>query len=530
MAQSINTTVQNKPAWGVKTTPIQEMQSPSMRTANTTPYKTPLNVKGAIQSAILANSAMGNKRNMSVYTPPGKGASQSAPSQGLVDVPKSGAPSIATQPPAQGSSIQNSINSINAQIPGIQQGINNLKNQQAGSGTPSTKGLLQYPALVGRIADASNPSQNQNKLLQDLQSAGQGSVDIGKRAADLSEQYGNEIARVGQLGAGAVAGARSTGTNVVGAGNAAIASQSASSRIQALSQAQQAALQGTGQQLTAQQQLASALGTGLGAANVQQQQQISGLGTAAGYSQPVQIAPGSTLASPIGGETIAGGLGGYVPYRTAEQVMGLISQYPDAGYQYNPAMSPEQNLQAAQQAIQGSPTYQRSTYGVPGQSNVQGATAIQAAQQGYTQSSQNYNQLYAAYTNADNLANNVLGILEEGGINPVDVRYANQALQDIKRQLSSVEQQRFDTAMQEARNAFAGIVASYGGQTPTNIGEAYNTLLDPRSSLGAINASIEQLKLAGQTRLQAEYQQVQNYYNQLNSSSSQGGGSSDFDW
>ena len=57
---------------------------------------------------------------------------------------------------------------------------------------------------------------------------------IGNRAAEISDMYGSEIARVGRLGAGAVAGAQSTGTDVVGRGNAAIASQSASNRISAL--------------------------------------------------------------------------------------------------------------------------------------------------------------------------------------------------------------------------------------------------------------------------------------------------------
>lgn len=50
-----------------------------------------------------------------------------------------------------------------------------------------------------------------------------GNRAIGDEARRMSEMYGKEIARVGDLGAGAVAGNLSTGTNVVGSGNAAIA-------------------------------------------------------------------------------------------------------------------------------------------------------------------------------------------------------------------------------------------------------------------------------------------------------------------
>lgn len=389
-----------------------------------------------------------------------------------------------------------------------------------------------YKSLVKRLIDVSAPSSSQKGLMRDLTRTAEGNKSIGEEARRISEQYGSEIARVGQLGAGAVAGNLSTGSNVVGTGNAAIASQSASARMNALAAAQQAALQGTGQQLTGQQQTAGAYGAALGAANTQQGQQITGVGNAAGMAQPVQIAPGSTLSSPITGEQVAGGLGGYANYRTAEQVMGLIAQYPDAGYIYNPSLTPEQNLQSAQQAIQSSPTYQKSTYGVPGQQSVAGATQIQAAQQGYSSARQAYGEINKLMQNADTLGDNVINILETSGINPTDLRQANKTLRDIKRQFSSEQQQRFDTALQEARAAYGGLVNSYGGQTPTNIGEAYGTLLDPNASVGAITAAIEQLKYAGQVRVNSEYEKMQSFFSELPGQGGVegGGGGGDFDW
>ena len=66
---------------------------------------------------------------------------------------------------------------------------------------------------------------------------------IGQQAQAISDKYAPEINRVGQLGAGAVAGNLSTGSNVVGSGNANLASQATSARIQALQNAQSSELQ-----------------------------------------------------------------------------------------------------------------------------------------------------------------------------------------------------------------------------------------------------------------------------------------------
>lgn len=404
-------------------------------------------------------------------------------------------------------------------------GAVDTKRTAAGTGGGNEQDNTGFGGLIKRVTKASDTNKTQADLLKKMQEAAEGNKAIGQSAADLSKKYGEQIAEVGRLGAGAVAGNMSTGSNIVGSGNAAIASQSASSRMSALSQAQTAALQGTGQQLTAQSQVAGAYGTALGGANTQQAQQVQGLGTAASLAQPVQVPYGNQFLNPMTGESSGGaGLGGYAGYNAAQQAIALGSQYPDAGYQYNPAMTPEQNLQAAQQAIQGSPTYQRTTYGVPGQTSIQGATTVQTAQAGYNEASQSYNQLYSAFTNADKLADNALNILAESGVNPTDVKFANRKIADVKRQLSSVQQQKFDTAMQEARNAFAGVVASYGGQTPTDIGAAYSTLLDPNAEMGAVSAAIGQLKLAGQTRLQAEQARVQQYYSQLGGGGATGGG------
>ena len=101
------------------------------------------------------------------------------------------------------------------------------------TGTPTT--TTQDPTSTYRAAFDS--------YLASLSGDG-GKAAIYDEAAKSQADYAKQIAEVGQLGAGAIAGYKSTGTNVVGSGNAAIASQSASQRMSALSDAQGAALDG----------------------------------------------------------------------------------------------------------------------------------------------------------------------------------------------------------------------------------------------------------------------------------------------
>lgn len=447
--------------------------------------------------------------------------------------PKVTTPAVSTyKPPVNAQSLQQQAQNIQSNLNQSVASGQISNNNQIPQNNTKVKGLVtptapSFPSLVSNLVGASNPNKTQTGLVQNVRDTARGNTAIGDEAKRISEQYGNEINRVGQLGAGAVAGNLSTGSNVVGTGNANLAAQSVSARMNALAQAQEAALKGTGQQLTAQDQMANAYGTALSGANTQQGQQISGLGTAAGYGQPLNVGYNAQILDPFTGQPTGGGsnnlgIGGYANYNTAEQVMGLISQYPDAGYSYNQNLTPQQNLQAAQQAIQSSPTYQRSTYGTPGQNTVQGATVVQTAQQGYSQSLQEYNQLLANYQNADEQATNALNIMRESGINPTDLKVAGKKIAEIKRQLSSVQQQKFDTALQEAVNAFSGIVNSYGGQPPTEVTAAMARIIDPNSSIGAIDAALTQLKKAGSTRLGTEYQRVQGYYGQLGGGQSSG--------
>jgi hypothetical protein len=442
-------------------------------------------------------------------------------------VAKPAAPQQTTQPtqsfsPQPTASVQQAPNqsqqleSIRLQALGIQDLLNQKKQAESATKTKSTQPTEFFPGVLQDLLGASRPTAEQEEARRLMQETAMGNRQIADQAALLSKQYGDEIARVGQLGAGAVAGNLSTGTNVVGSGNAAIASQSASQRMQALSQAQQAALKGTEQQLTAQEQQAQALRPSLEATLTQQQQQISGLGTAAGLGAPTQVQPGSTLFSPVSGAEVAGGLGGWANYTTAQQVQSLIEQYPDAGVVYNPNLTPQQNAQIIQQAIAGSPSYQRGTFGAAGAGSYIGAQQLGAAGALTGQVAQLQSQGAAADANF----NLMLSILKKGQINDLNVPILNQLTQNISRGLASdSDVVAFRSALQTVRSQYAAIL---GGGTPTNETLAMATEKIPDTVSAAALQQVEQTMKAMVNNTVASYNQTIGQY----SGGGYGGGSS----
>lgn len=340
----------------------------------------------------------------------------------------------------------------------------------------------------------------------------------------MSEMYGKEIARVGDLGAGAVAGNLSTGTNVVGSGNAAIASQSASQRIQALGTAQKAALEGTAQQLTGQEQMAQAFRPSLEASLTQQAQRLSGLGTAAGLAQPVQVPYSNQFIDPASGQSAGGaGLGGYAGYNAAQQAIALAGQYPDAGVQYDQNLTPEQNLQRIQQAIQGSPTYQRGTYGTAGAGSPQAAANINLGQQGYQQFGLQTESLRQSINTAENFGRNLASVMNEYDINGTPLRAVNIPLNALKKQYAP-EMAAFQAALQETANAYNQVFASTG-TTPTDAGAISEAIFNENSTPQQMVAALEQLEQQAKAKLQIAQQSTSGFYGLL-----PGGGSFAEQW
>lgn len=417
--------------------------------------------------------------------------------------------------------------------------------QNSGDNTKTTpkKGLLPTPTpitttkqpepttgfggFVTGLQGASRPNKTQTGLVQYVMDASREGKRIGEEAARISAMYGNEIARVGQLGAGAVAGAKTTGTDVVGRGNAAIASESASNRIASLSAAQAAALQGTQQQLTGAEQGITGLTNALTGANVQQQLGISALGTGANITAPSPAQYGQTVFNPYTGQYTGGNLDPQTQAQTlAQRVMSGQMTYDQALASLSYAGNAGTNFLNNAIATSGGNPLQLQAQGAGQQANIstQTTAGTDIARQGLAQATQDYVQLNSAAQFANQQSSAVSDILAQTGLNSVSSTDYNKALNTIKGKFSDVNFQALNTALREAQIAYTNVLSS-AGLTPTGSETQALATLSLDSSAEAINASIQQLENAVARRLQAQYGAVQQYNQNLGSGNTLGGSS-----
>lgn len=356
--------------------------------------------------------------------------------------------------------------------------------------TMPVKGLLQTPAkdpnsfggLVERISDKSETSKEQKRLQKRLEEEAMKNQQIGEEARRLSAMYGDEIQKLGKIGAGAVAGNLSTGTNVVGSGNAAIASQSVSQRMQALGEAQAAALEGTGQQLTGQQQVTNALGQTLGSANTQQQLGLSGLGSAAGFAQPSPAGYGQTTFNPLTGSFTSGQAG-----LDPAAVAGQLAQAVRSGQMtYEQAVSSlgyagGAGQQFLNQALGQGFNIPQSTATIEGQSAVLGQLP----------------GLQSAHTAADGIKNKITTYLAANPtLNPTELAVGNKLQQWIEgKQLTDPKYQTLFNYLNEYTSTLAPILGVGGDATnlKTEIAQSFINAAASGQSIAEVLENMQQL-------------------------------------
>lgn len=361
---------------------------------------------------------------------------------------------------------------IQAQIARIDAAQNtaNTSTNTGISSTPTQTNIQSTPTFPGIVGSLIQNSLTQSPVASTaaqglLTSPTQNNV-IAQRAEDIRNLYGGQIAKVGQLGAGATAGDLSTGTNIVGSGNAAIASQSASQRMQALAADEAQQLNALNPQLTAQAQGQNALTSAGGLGNTAQSQLQSGLTSAAGLAQPQAYGLTSQPYNPLSDTYGGGGTAGVLDRATlAGQVAGA---------------------QAAAAA--------------PGQAqasnvNTAATTVPQANQSIYNSALNSYYQLQNTTQNIDQFGNLLSQTMQQGGINPFDVKYANRTLSEIRGQLSSAQQAVYDNTLATLRSRVSGLLAAGGSEIPSAITADAQKILDgslPLSSLNAVLSRIQQ--------------------------------------
>jgi hypothetical protein len=423
-------------------------------------------------------------------------------------------------------SAQQSLDGIKSQAQGVQDLLNQKKVSETKTRTLNTGKTndTSFRGILETLLGKSNPTNEQERARKEMENISAGNKAIGDNAAAISKQYSDEIARIGGIGAGQM-GQMGRGTTNVAYGNAMTAQNMASARMQSLAEAQAAALKGTEQQLTAQEQQANAFNPSLQASLTQQQQGIQGVSNAANYAQPVQVPYSNQFIDPRTGQSAGGaGMGGYAGYKSMEQTFDIAGQYPDAGFQYNPNLTPQQNLQNMQMAQQGSPTYQRGTYGVPGATNFSEASTQETARRGFDESYQAYQEIDKQKAYADERTDSLLNVMSQYGINENDVRKGNEIEIYLRKQFGDEGVVAYQTALAEAQRAYSSLLTIGGGTIPTEATAASNIILNPNSTPKQALAAIKQLKAAGEQRLRTQGSQATTYYNQMNTGT-QGGGS-----
>lgn len=411
-----------------------------------------------------------------------------------------------------------------------------------GSYAQGQKGLLtppeptqpsQFSQFLTGLQGLGTPSKDQQRYLRNLEKTAQSNAAIGRDARATSDMYGNEIARVGKLGAGAVAGARSTGTDVVGRGNANIAAESASNRMNALSAGLTAELQGTQQQLTGASQAANAFNNALTGANMQQQLGISAMGQGAQIAAPSPAQYGQTVFDPASGQYVGGNLD------PQQQAQSLAQQVINGQMTYDQALASlgyagQAGTNFLNNAItgQGGNALQLQAQGAGQQANIstQTTAGTDIARQGLGQATQDYVQMNTAAQFANQQASAVSNILAQTGLNEISSTDYNKALNSLKGRFSDTNFAALNTALQEAQIAYTNLLST-GGGTPSGREAAAINTLNINQSAGAINASIQELESAVARRLQAQYSAVQQYNTNLGGGTTMGGGTgSVWDW
>lgn len=300
----------------------------------------------------------------------------------------------------------------------------------------------QNSSLIGRIFEEllARGKQAPNAA-QDVSNAAASNAALAERAQAIADTAGKEFASIGKKGAAAETGYLTTGTTPVAEGNAAVVARTTAAQQQAVAQGAQTQLSGIDKGLTAAQQAASGFAS---AGNLAQ----GALNTGAGVAAPVQVPYGNQFLNPVTGQPVSGGSG------TLNDAVALQVQRVQNGTAgYNDAV---QALSAYGQA--GVNALQQS---LGPNFNIAQSNTL-AGQQGSIGPALGF-----ATTALDNLdtAAQALSSLQKTnspGINAI----SNWG--SFVTGLGSEKTRAYVQATQEARNAYASVLASVRGGTPTD--------------------------------------------------------------
>lgn len=395
----------------------------------------------------------------------------------------------------------------------------------------SQQAVPQSTNASNQLATATT-SPEAEQYTADTANYGAGNIPIGQAAADIGNKYGGQINDI-QKSMNLQEAANASSGAPVGLGRAGLIAQYGGQLLSGTSAAEAAALQGNAQQLTAQQQAANAANqaagqanTGLGlkqsglksSADVAQNQQSltqSGLNSAASLTQPSATYPfvfdpatgsfknsGGGVVSPQ--DAASAVLSGKLSYDQAKSSLGYMGQTGESQLQ-SAILQANPNANINQLQAQGTATAQNTL--------TAGTAGVQANQSVFNKAYGDYTTLQNAVQNVDQFGQ--LLTQNMGGINPSDVKYANQSISQIRSQLSSAAQAQFDSTLAALTSKVSGLLSVGGNEIPTDISSAANKIIDGSLPIGSLTSVLSRIQQEGNILLQNQGAIVNSAYTGL---------------
>lgn len=410
-----------------------------------------------------------------------------------------------TQPNTQQqqSDIQNQITALQGKVNDAQKagyGVDQPIQGLTQTGTNSVSGLVQPPP--GGTINANTGNQNpytvgsnlQSNIITGLANTPQNSPDVEAARQDvekLKNDYGQKVA------------------NIKGS--------------------QFGLTEATGEQGILQQQYLTALDaaqTRYNTALQSQQLQQSALQSAGQLNQPITGVPYGTQSfypGQLPSETAGGSLNplNNVTSIAQQVISGKIS--PSQAYAMGGNVQNWQGMlnQEIQKQSSGFNTATaEGKYSAQQQvAQIGGTAGSQAAQQVFQQAYGTYNQLQNTTQNIDQFGNLLTQTMQQGGINPSNLKQANLTLAAVRNQLSSGQQAVYDNTLASLRSRVSGLLAAGGSEVPSAITSDAQKILDGSLPLSGLSSVLARIKQEGEVLLQNQAQIVNDNYKKL-----QGGG------
>lgn len=297
-------------------------------------------------------------------------------------------------------------------------------------------------SLIGRIFEELLARGKQaSTAADDVSKAAASNAALGQKAQAIADAAGQEFASIGKKGAAAETGYLTTGTTPVAEGNAAVVARTAAAQQQAVAQGAQTQLSGVDKQLAAANQAATGFAS---AGNLAK----GALDSAGNIASPIQQPYGNMLVDPVTGQPIQQGAG------TLNDAVALqVQRVKNGTAGYNDAVSAlgaygQAGINALQQAL--GPTF-----------NIAQSNTL-AGQQGSIGPALGF--ATTALDNLDTAAQQLSSLQKTNS--PAINAISNWG--SFVTGLGSEQTRAYVQATQEARNAYASVLASVRGGTPTD--------------------------------------------------------------